>query len=101
MANYKLQDRDSYEKTDRGWVIFGEITDRYGSTIRVQESSIAFEPAVWIFAENPTFKDSEPHPHLTPDNAKELIAILQKFIDASELEDVDDEEDDKEQNTKA
>jgi hypothetical protein len=85
MSNYNLKGREKYKKTERGFVVFGEFKDRYDSTITVQESSIAFEPCVWVFTKNSD--DLTASPHLTPDNAKRLIEILQDFVEQSKLED--------------
>jgi hypothetical protein len=38
--------------TERGFAIYDEFTDTYGSRIRVQESSSAEESRCWIFAED-------------------------------------------------
>lgn len=91
---YKLKDRDTRNKTDRGFVIYDEFKDRYGSEITVQESSIAFEACVWIFCKNPRYKDNEGQgsPHLSPTDAKRLIVALQKFVDDAALEENGGEE---------
>lgn len=85
--NYKIPNRDERQKTERGFVVYDEFKDRYDSTITIQESSIAFEPCVWIFAKNPNSKD-EPSPHLTPAQAERLIKALQQFVDDGKLEDI-------------
>jgi len=36
--------------TDRGFVIYDEFTDTYGHEVRVQESSLATDTRVWVFA---------------------------------------------------
>ena len=96
--NYNMPDRDKRQKTDRGWVIYDEFEDRYESAIRVHESSIAFEPCVWIFANDAD--GARRSPHLTPEQAKRLIAALQQFVDDSEHEEnvaasgIDDDFDD-------
>src|SRR5262245_29345640 len=51
--------------TERGFAVYDEFTDTYGSKIRVQESSSARGPRVWIFA-------SHAQPHLRPDQ----VAVL-------------------------
>lgn len=85
--NYKMPNRDKRAKSDRGFVIYDQFEDRYDSNIILQESSIAFEPCIWIFAKNSSFKDSEPSPHLTPLMAARVIKALQQFIEDSALED--------------
>ena len=80
---------DRFEKTERGFVIYGRLTDSKGSVVRVQESSIIGEPCAWIFADNPEPSYKHPSPHLTAENAKELIAILSDFILDSEARTVE------------
>lgn len=66
--------------TSRGFKIYGKFTDTKDSKIRVQESSTAEEPCIWIFAENNPDIFKDPSPHLNAQQAKKLIHILQKFI---------------------
>jgi len=72
---------DNFERTERGFIIYDRFTDRYGTEVVVQESSIAGEWCAWVFANNMHME--EPSPHLTVENAERLIAALQKFIDHS------------------
>lgn len=72
----------AYEKTDRGFTIYGEMRDAWGSRIRVQESSIVGRPHAYVLADNSEMP--HPSPHLTVDQAKELIALLQRFIEDAE-----------------
>jgi hypothetical protein len=70
--------------TPRGFGTYAEFVDRYGTPIRVQQSSLATEAAVWIFTEdNPAFTDpaNPPSPHLTVDMARQMIEGLQAFVD--------------------
>jgi hypothetical protein len=69
------------EKTDRGFSVYGKVTDSKGSEVAVQESSAVGRPCVWIFARHPSPDYENPSPHLTVENAKDLIQILQEFID--------------------
>lgn len=79
----------SFEKTGRGFTIFGRIQSRDGS-VRVQESSAAFTGAhVWLFHDDAPCsllggEHFRPSPHLNVAQAKELIAALQAFVDAAE-----------------
>ena len=77
--------------TQRGFDTYDEFEDRYGSTITVRKSSLAFEDAVWIFCKNgPGFGDvagEDGSPHLTVEHAQRLINALQTFINESETED--------------
>lgn len=59
--------------TERGFVIYDELTDRYGHEVRVQQSSLATEDAVWIFC------DAEA-PHLTVKMAARVRDALDAFI---------------------
>lgn len=103
-----------FEKTGRGFDIYGELEDRYGAKVRVQESSIAGEPCCWVFCnsrEDDTYHKDRvmaaieraktagvviPHvelvesgldnssPHLTVPMAKQLIEMLQAFVGSCE-----------------
>jgi len=74
------------KKTYRGFDIYCEVKDNRGQEIRVQESSSAEEPAVWIFC-NKDGKDAIIHlgeplaysPHLTKSQAREVAEALLKF----------------------
>lgn len=91
--------------TERGFDVYDEFTDLYGSKIRVQASSLATDDAVWIFAEHETPKLQprmrerleaagftrpvdlaelaamlEPSPHLNVEQAKRVVAALSIFI---------------------
>lgn len=44
---------DEIKTTSRGFAIYAEFEDSHGRQIRVQESSAAGEPRVWIFAQEP------------------------------------------------
>jgi hypothetical protein len=92
--------------TPRGFNVYAEFTDTYGSDIRVQQSSNAERDAVWIFANHPDgheipprFKQRlasagftrpvdiaelasvlEPSPHLDVEQAKRVRDALDAFI---------------------
>ena len=68
--------------TPRGFSIYDQFTDTYGATIRVQESSAATEPKVWIFAEGGMAEN--PSPHLNVEQAKRLRDALDAFISEGE-----------------
>ena len=53
--------------TPRGFAIYGELADKYGSKVRVQKSSLATDDYVWIFA-------SHERPKLSPDQVELLAA---------------------------
>ena len=91
--------------TPRGFATYDEFTDTYGAKIRVQQSSSAEGPRVWIFAEHAEsrlperFRSRlaaagftrpeelaelaamlEPSPHLDVEGAKRLRDALGAFI---------------------
>lgn len=91
--------------TPRGFAVYDEFTDTYGARIRVQKSSSAEGPRVWIFAGHPEVKLRsdyrerlaragfttpaqlaelaamlEPSPHLNVEQAKRTVAALNEFI---------------------
>ena len=58
--------------TDRGFAIYGEVTDSRRCTIRVQESSAVGRPHAYLFTDGA--------PHLSVAQAEELIAALRAFV---------------------
>jgi len=60
-------------RTDRGFTIYDQFDDRYGHSVRIQESSLATEPCVWIFPLGGAA-------HLTLDQAKRVRDALDTFI---------------------
>ena len=74
-----------YEKTNRGFNIYGTVKDNRGCTVTVQQSSAAEEDYAWLFIKD-TEKvyESDPAPHLTVDQAKELIQVLTNFVEDRE-----------------
>lgn len=93
--------------TPRGFTVYDEFTDTYGSEIKVQQSSSAKSARVWIFANHPSVRDHlppdmaerlagagfrtdlhlaelaamlEPSPHLDVEGAKRVVAALNEFI---------------------
>ena len=76
-----------FETTERGFTIYGSVTDTKGSKVQVQESSAVGQPKVWIFAESPDPSYKDPSPHLSAENVKELIGILKAFLEDAESPD--------------
>ena len=77
----------TYKKTERGFSVYGELEDTYGSSIKVVESSVAGDPCCWVFCDafdhkSPGRKPSTPH--LSVPEAKKLVQCLQNFINDSE-----------------
>ncbi len=79
--------------TSRGFGIYAELTDEYGSKVRVQESSLATEECVWIFCENdhPQWAKTKvtPAPHLNREHARIVRDALTEFIGLPVVELVD------------
>lgn len=74
---------------ERGFAIYEEFTDSYGSEVRVQESSSAMGPHCWIFCANENFGYPDPKgkdrskvwtPHLTLEQARRVRDALNAFI---------------------
>lgn len=67
---------------DRGFLTYtgGPIETSYGHTVRVQESSAASGPHVWLFiGDSASVKGHDPH--LSLDQAVMLRAALDQFIE--------------------
>lgn len=62
--------------TERGFVIYDEFTDTYGNGVRVQESSSAEEPRVWLFTDGA----GTGTPHLNIEQATRVRDALDAFI---------------------
>ena len=75
----------SYQ-TERGFPGYLEMIDLYGSRIRVQMSSRAFHPAVWVFTERVRGCQltSDGHAHLTLPQARLVRDALNAFITEAE-----------------
>lgn len=88
-------------KTDRGFQRI-EFTDRLGEACSIQESSLATEQAIWIGVNDASPKHLVPErgwvPYpihedvlintrmeLTIEQVKELIPVLQKFVDTGSI----------------
>src|SRR5260370_30431375 len=61
--------------TERGFAIYDEFADTYGTVIRIQKSSIATDLRCWIFTEGGTGS-----PHLNIEQAKRVRDALDTFI---------------------
>jgi len=92
------------KKTQRGFA-YNEFIDLYGEKCSIQKSSLATEDAIWFGIDNSdltifenenmgkyiitkmpkTFMVSS-RMHLNREQVKELLPILQKFVDTEELE---------------
>jgi len=65
--------------TERGFVVYDQFEDKYGTQVRVQQSSAASEPCVWIFA-NEQGKKGYGAAHLTIEQAKRIRNALDDFV---------------------
>ena len=66
--------------TPRGFKVYAELTDTYGSNVQVQESSSAEGPRVWIFADSGLQSGGNASPHLDVAQAKRVRDALGMFI---------------------
>ncbi len=88
-------------KTERGFP-YATFTDRYDHECSIQKSSLAFEQAIWIGINDaePQILDEEfgwiefhvpeevlmhTQMHLTQEQVKDLLPILQKFAKTGEI----------------
>ena len=80
MRTDKNNGGDAIEYTERGFAIYGRITDDRGNEVRVQRSSACGGPYAYVFTQDDRgrgayFHMGEPHapsPHLTASQAREL-----------------------------
>jgi len=63
------------ELTERGFTIYASFKDIYHNDVRVQESSLASHPAVWIFVNDGGTNDGAIH--LDHELVDRLIAALE------------------------
>lgn len=88
-------------KTDRGFDLY-EFTDAYGIKCSLQKSSSALEDRIWIGCNDPDPRHCVPgegwksvelpsgtvsntRMHLSRKQVKDLLPLLQKFVDTGEL----------------
>lgn len=80
------------KRTNRGFAVYTEFTDTYGSRVRVQQSSSACAPRVWVFCKKER-KDEDGvltdtgvdwSPHLSPAQARKVAKALLTFSDAAQ-----------------
>lgn len=72
------------KKTDRGFTYY-TFEDRYKQECSLQDSSLATEAAIWLGVENTGphiySKDVTSRMHLTTEQVKDLIPLLQHFVE--------------------
>lgn len=76
-------------RTSRGFKI-AEFKDIYGEDSSIQESSLAFPPAIWLGCDKETIHKVTGKPcgarmHLDQKLAKKLITMLQRFVRTGRL----------------
>jgi hypothetical protein len=66
---------------ERGFKVYGEVSDSRGCIVRIQESSAMGPPHAWIFVDDPDgiYKDGKPAPHLTRVQAIRVVTALHLF----------------------
>lgn len=68
----------------RGLLEYGRFTDAYGATVRVQTSSDASRPHVWVFVQGgSTGATNKAGAHLTRQQARYLRAALDRWLAAA------------------
>lgn len=80
------------EYTERGFAIYGKVTDDRGNVTRVQRSSAMGGPYCYVFTQDAQGRRAyfylsdiyAPAPHLTTQQARDLAAILLRFADDAE-----------------
>lgn len=70
------------KRNERGFMVYTQFRDSYQSEIRVQESSSAEGPHVWIFCNPsvPSRPGESMAPHLTRAQAKRVRDALDRFL---------------------
>jgi hypothetical protein len=94
-GEYKMEIK--LTETQRGF-LRGEFKDLYGADCSIQESSLATDNAIWLGCENGThYIDARPmlkadetftcsaRMHLNQEQVKELLPILQYFVEHGTL----------------
>lgn len=66
--------------TERGFTIYDAFADKYGNDIRVQESSLATDRCVWVFASKAGHPQEPASAHLTIPQAERVRDALDAFI---------------------
>ncbi|MBY6918144.1 hypothetical protein FDB50_15550 [Clostridium botulinum] len=64
--------------TERGFKLIS-FKDLYGKKCNIQESSLATEEAIWFGVEEVS------RMHLSREQVKEILPILQKYVDTGEI----------------
>lgn len=71
----------------RGFTQFTELTDTYGATVRVKESSSAEASKVWIFVQGGAVNGNNGAAHLDLEQARQVRDALDEWIRDQEFVD--------------
>jgi hypothetical protein len=71
---------DDLEFTPRGFAVYLELEDTYGNKIRIQESSSAEGPHIWLFCESMSDQQKGASPHLNLMQAEAVRDALDRAI---------------------
>ena len=75
------------KKNGRGFAV-AEFVDRYGQECSIQKSSIATEDCVWLGVDvDMQRQEVRARMHLTRQQVKKLLPLLQRFAETGELHD--------------
>lgn len=72
------------KNTSRGF-LRADFFDRYGSECSLQGSSLASEHAIWLGVDKPFDGEPNTRMHLTQEQVRDLLPLLQHFADTGEL----------------
>lgn len=73
-------DDEDLQFTPRGFAIYLNIVDTYGTKVRVQESSSAEGPHIWIFCDPMSEEQKGTSPHLNLEQAEAVRDALDRAI---------------------
>ena len=71
------------KKTGRGFPL-GLFKDRYGEECSIQDSSLAFEDAIWLGVDS--VPEGGGRMHLTKSHVRSLLPILEYFVEHGTIE---------------
>ena len=79
------------KRTERGFS-HAEFEDRYGQQCSIQKSSLAFEDCIWLGVDKrladksgDPLVDVNDRMHLTQDMVRELLPLLEHFVETGKL----------------
>lgn len=66
--------------TQRGFAVYLELEDTYGNNVRIQESSSAEGPHIWLFCDSMSEEQKGASPHLNLEQAEAVRDALDRAI---------------------